>query len=319
MSRHQEAPQFHNYLDSLMQGSEARRKMIQECLHGNPSITDLKRVISHPRTSRLAQLAGVLLIASYTTAVGGLPFLDSHTTQAETLKTSTPKPITEVGSMPSQVALQETATPQEAIILTSSSIPYEWEDTEGNDISWIRNNAVWGEYPNSPRNPTGTIEVEVNDIDSPSFQTKNSLYKEITNGTATSTAVIGTLVDKDTYVGFMLSAVLVNNRLLLRLERIKDARNPRDYSDGTRLLMEEGVLASTPQSTEYEDIADFYESQDSQGKYLVIVTKHAEDPSKNGTDIQRLDSQCNFVGIPQRVNKAHRIYIPGVMRNVPSK
>ncbi len=178
--------------------------------------------------------------------------------------------------------------------------PIHFINRLGEQAEWFVYHGTSGIPPNDPDRPTDTVYVSINSIYSYLFQTKNSLYPEVVNGTATRAAIDAVLVDTTTWKGYMATVIIIDNIAYQRIELISDANNPLDYSDEARLVFKDDVVGNIAQ---VGDLGNFYMGQDTQGKYLDLVIIHAvvdssrtPDPSKNGTYRIRLNSQGNFSG-----------------------
>lgn len=218
--------------------------------------------------------------------------------------------------------------------------PIHFVNRADEQTDWFFDNARYNFPPNDIYILTGTVDVSIKDVYAYSFQTKNSLYSEVANGTATHTVIDGLVVDVATWKGYMATAIGLGNTFYARIERIYDVNTPTDYSNGARMLFKDDVVGNIGQNGAF---GDFYMGQDSQGKYLDLVIIHAVDPTKNGTYRQRLDNQGNFSGSSFKVASIEPtptstrtatpqpsvtatplptptlIYIPSVMKNSSGK
>lgn len=178
--------------------------------------------------------------------------------------------------------------------------PIYFTNPDNKQVRWYVIHGTSGILPNDPDRPTDTVEVSIENNYSYSFQTKNSLYQEVTNGTATRAVIDAQIVDTATWKGYMATAVMIDNIAYQRIELIANVNNPTDYGDEARILFQAGIGHIAQKGA----LGNFYMGQDAQGKYLDLVITSAVNPAENGTYRTRLDSQGKFSGSSIKVASA---------------
>lgn len=209
-----------------------------------------------------------------------------------------------LASAPKLVLSAEAAKPIERKAQAIQN-PITFTNPSGQQVDWFFDNARHGMPPNSPNTPTGTVDVSINHNYSASFQTKNSLYPEMSDGSATNTVIGGLLADVSIGKGYMATGVDINNIVYPRIETIRDINNPTDYNNGARTVIKDGI-GDIAQNGDY---GSFSMGSDNQGKYIDIGFIRSVDPSKNGTYRVRLDTQGLFSGSFSKL-PSNKIWIP---------